>query len=79
MKVSSPVGDFPFEVKRLRVRSGGLHLEGSMGAWPARVVIGPADAPALIRVAGTPVAAAIAATVVSRSLFRLVHRGRARR
>jgi hypothetical protein len=75
MKVSSPVGDFPFEVKRLRVRSGGLHLEGSMGAWPARVVIGPTDVPALIRIAGAPLAVAIAATVVSRSLIRLARRG----
>jgi hypothetical protein len=78
MKVSSPVGDFPFEVKRLRVRSGGLHLEGSMGAWPARVVIAPSDVPALLRVCAPPIAAAVAAAG-SLSLFRLARRGPARR
>lgn len=43
MKVSSPVGEFPFEVKRLSIRRGRLVLEGSMGAWPARVEMEPAD------------------------------------
>jgi hypothetical protein len=75
MKVSSPVGDFPFQVTRLRVRSDGLHLEGSMGAWPSRVVIGPSDLPALARVLAPPLAAAVAGIAVSRSLYRLGRRG----
>jgi hypothetical protein len=79
MKVSSPVGDFPFQVTRLRVRSGGLHVEGSMGAWPSRVVIGPGDIPALARVAVVPLAAAVAGTAVLISLTRLARRGTNRR
>lgn len=43
MKVSSPVGDFPFEARRLTVRNGRLVLEGAMGAWPARVELEPRD------------------------------------
>jgi len=70
MKVSSPVGDFPFEVKRLRLGPGGLHLEGSMGAWPSRVVIGVGDVPALMRVAAGPIAAGLAAVALSRSFAR---------
>ena len=55
MKVSSPVGEFPFEARSLRVRNGRLVLEGSMGAWPARVEMEPADALHLIRLIPVPV------------------------
>ncbi len=43
MKVSSPVGDFPFEPERVQIGRARLTLEGRIGAWPARVEIGPAD------------------------------------
>ena len=52
MKVSSPVGDFPFEPVRLTVGSGHLTLEGQVGAWPARVELEPRDLVSLGRVAG---------------------------
>jgi hypothetical protein len=57
MKVSSPVGDLPFEVTRLRWKSGAFVLEGAMGAWPARIVIYPRDAPKLLRLVRWPLAA----------------------
>ena len=79
MKVSSPVGDFPFEVTRLRLRAGGLHVEGSMGAWPSRVVINAGDIPALLRVAVLPLAAGAASIAVLVSLTRLARRGTNRR
>ena len=37
MKVSSPIGDFPFEARRLRFENGSIVIEGAMGAWPATV------------------------------------------
>ena len=37
MRVSSPIGDFPFEARRLRVDRDGLVVEGAMGAWPATI------------------------------------------
>lgn len=43
MKVTSPVGEFPFEARRLTVKDGRLVLEGAMGAWPARVEMEPKD------------------------------------
>jgi hypothetical protein len=49
MKVSSPVGDLPFEVTRWRWKQSTIVLEGAMGAWPARIVIYPRDAPKLLR------------------------------
>ena len=43
MKVSSPVGDFPFEAKRITLKNGRMVLEGAMGAWPAKVEMEPKD------------------------------------
>lgn len=64
MKVSSPVGEFPFEPKRIEFEEGGLVVHGSMGAWPATVRIDPADVPSLLRVVPWPVWAALVAVVV---------------
>lgn len=70
MKVSSPVGDFPFEPVRLKVGPGHLILEGQVGAWPARVELEPRDLMSLARVAGLrsalPVLAAVALVTVLR-------------
>jgi hypothetical protein len=49
VKVSSPIGDLPFEPKRLRVSRRGLDIDGAMGAWPAHVHIDASDLPALGR------------------------------
>ncbi|HEY6278242.1 MAG TPA: hypothetical protein VIX86_18140 [Streptosporangiaceae bacterium] len=62
MKVSSPVGELPFEPTALRLCGGRVEIEGVMGAWPARVVIEPADLPSLLRLVRKP---AIAAAVLS--------------
>lgn len=64
MKVSSPIGELPFEPKKLRFRRGFVELEGVMGAWPARVEISLADAPALLRVLRVPLIVAAAAVVL---------------
>ena len=70
MKVSSPVGDFPFEPVRLKVGPGHLTLEGQVGAWPARVELEPRDLMSLARVAGLrsvlPALAAVALVTVLR-------------
>ena len=71
MKVSSPVGEFPFEPKRIELEDGGLVVHGSMGAWPATVRVDPADIPSLLRVVPWPIwAALLAAVVVLRGLAR---------
>ena len=43
MKVSSPVGEFPFEVRRVSIRDRRLRIDGAIGAWPAHVEISLAD------------------------------------
>ena len=77
MRVTSPVGDFPFEPKSLRVEAGALVVEGSMGAWPATVRVEPADVPMLLRLIPAPLlvvlgtaAAALALKVLGRSRAR---------
>jgi hypothetical protein len=68
MKVSSPIGELPFEPTALRVRRGRVEVEGVMGAWPAHVVIELADLPSLLRLTRTP---AIAAAAVSLSALAI--------
>lgn len=61
MKVSSPIGELPFQPTDVRLRGGRVEVEGVMGAWPAHVIIEPADIPSLLRLARKP--AAVAAVV----------------
>jgi hypothetical protein len=77
MKVSSPIGELPFEPRSIRLRHGALELEGVMGAWPARVEIGVADAWALVQVARRPITVA-AAGVAAASLVLGARRRRSR-
>ncbi len=69
MKVSSPVGEFPFEVRGLSLRRGAIRVDGAMGAWPAHVEMTLADLPALARAA--PVPAAVALALVTAGAFTL--------
>jgi hypothetical protein len=75
MKVSSPVGDFPFEANELRVEGRNLVVRGSMGAWPARVEIGPEDVPNLVRLVPAPVLALLGVILVG-AVARLLRGGR---
>jgi hypothetical protein len=64
VKVSSPIGDLPFEPRSVRFRGGGLEIDGVMGAWPAQVRIGLADAPSVLRLLAKPAAVATAVFTV---------------
>ncbi len=70
MKVSSPVGEFPFEPERVRLAGGRLRLEGRMGAWPAQVELGPADGIHALRLVGPSLLAPGLAVLVLASLLR---------
>ncbi|HYM83660.1 MAG TPA: hypothetical protein VEY67_05885 [Candidatus Dormibacteraeota bacterium] len=73
MKVSSPVGDFPFEADRLEIHGRTLVISGSMGAWPARVEVGVEDVPGLVRLIPAPVLGGLGLVAVA--LVRLLLRG----
>ena len=79
MTVSSPIGELPFEPRKLTVSSGGIQIEGAMGAWPAHVQIGARDLPALTRLLAKPAAVTAAATVAITGLASLASRRRTRR
>jgi hypothetical protein len=78
MKVSSPIGELPFEPRKLTVRRGGIQIDGAMGAWPAHVQIGMRDLPALARLLAGPAAVTAAAITVT-GLASLAARRRTRR
>ncbi|HYX86960.1 MAG TPA: hypothetical protein VE777_18470 [Gaiellales bacterium] len=58
MRVTSPVGDFPYAVDRIAVEGRRLVAYGRMGAWPSRVELGPEDARDLGRAAWRPLVVA---------------------
>ena len=78
MTVSSPIGELPFEPRKLTVGRGGIQIEGAMGAWPAHVQIGARDLPALARLIAKPAVTAAAAVTVT-GLVSLASRRRTRR
>jgi hypothetical protein len=71
MKVSSPVGDFPFTPESLRYEDGELVVEGAMGAWPAVIRVGPRDVPVILRLVPGPLLGG-AALLVSLLLLRRI-------
>jgi hypothetical protein len=76
MKVSSPVGEFPFEPDRLRLAGGRLKLEGHIGAWPAYVEMGPADGLRVARLASPVLLAPALGGLIVALLLRRSRRGR---
>lgn len=57
MKVTSPVGEFPYTFERIRIQGTRLVAEGRMGTWPARIEVGVADIPPAIRIGALAAAA----------------------
>lgn len=83
MKVSSPVGDFPFTLTGVRLDRGRLVVEGQMGRWPASIVIDHHDLKPLRRFGPVAIAAAaltvgLAARRRSPKSRRALHRARPR-
>jgi hypothetical protein len=73
LKVASPVGEFPFELRQITLARGRVRIEGAMGAWPAHVELEPADLVSLARALPVPALAggvAVAALLTARLLRR---------
>lgn len=64
MKVTSPVGDFPYEIERVALEQGHLVLLGRMGSWPGRVELELRDAARLASVLRLPLLTAGVAGLV---------------
>jgi hypothetical protein len=61
VRVSSPIGDLPFEVETVRLQGREIVVEGRLGAWGSRIHVGPEDVPMLARALRVPIAAVAAA------------------
>lgn len=73
MRVSSPVGEFPFSIERVGLRDGQPVIFGRMGRWPSEVRIEPSDLKQLACVTLAP-ASVLAVGAVARRRRR--HRAR---
>ncbi|MGV0812560.1 hypothetical protein ABQF34_11430 [Mycolicibacterium boenickei] len=71
MKVTSPVGEFPYTFERIRIEGTHIVAEGRMGTWPARIEAGVSDIPLTIR---SGVLAAAAGAVLAIGLRRCRNR-----
>jgi hypothetical protein len=58
VRVSSPIGDLPFEVTGVRIEGRELVVEGLLGTWRSRIHVGLGDAPMLARAMRAPLATA---------------------
>lgn len=43
MKVSTPIGEYPFTLERVKLRRNKLVIHGRMGVWPADIEVGGSD------------------------------------
>lgn len=83
MKVSSPIGELPFEPRRITFSRAGIDINGAMGAWPAHVHIDVSDLAALagllpLRAVGLSIAGLLAARTLQRRSNRAPTRRRKR-
>jgi len=61
VRVTSPIGDLPFEVEAVRIEGRELVVDGRLGAWQSRIHVEAADVPMLARALRLPLAAVAAA------------------
>ncbi len=67
MRVSSPIGDLPFEITAVRREGRGLVVEGRLGTWGSEIHMDASDVPMLARALRGPLiaGAALAATAIA--------------
>ena len=67
MRVGTPLGEYPFEFKRLERRGRGVAIVGELAGLESSVVLGPEDAAVALRRAALPLAAAALLVAYARS------------
>ena len=58
MRVGTPLGEYPFEFRRLERRGRGVAIVGNLAGFESSVVLGPEDAATVLRRVAVPLAAA---------------------
>ena len=74
MRVTSPVGEYEYRVKSVKLDGGRIVVAGSLGVWETTMVVEPSDLLALGRTAAGP-----AALLGSLALVASLRRWRRRR
>ena len=74
MKVTSPVGEFPYTFERIRIEGSHLVAEGRMGTWPARIEVGISDIPPAARIGALAAVAGVLLGAVVGRRRKLKHR-----
>jgi hypothetical protein len=69
MKISSPVGDYDYSVRAIRLEGGRVVVDGNLGVWETTMVIEPSDWARLAKRAALPTAM-VALAVASRRRLR---------
>lgn len=67
VRVGTPLGEYPFEFKRLERRGRAVAIVGSLAGFESSVVVGPEDAAALLKRVALPLAAAALLLAYARS------------
>jgi hypothetical protein len=70
VRVTSPIGDLPFEVTAVRREGRELVVEGSLGAWRSQIHVGAGDLPMIVRAVRGPLAVAGVAVAAAAVLRR---------
>jgi hypothetical protein len=64
MRIETPVGEYDYRLTGLRLRGTRLEVDGSLGVWETKMVLGPRDFAIPL---GTLGAVAVAAAALGRS------------
>lgn len=67
MRVGTPLGEYPFEFRRVERRDGGLAIVGTVAGLESTVVLGPDDLAGLLKRVALPLAAAAFLVAYARS------------
>lgn len=67
MRVATPLGEYPFEFRRLERRGRRIAVVGVLAGFESSVVLGPEDAGALLKRVALPLAAAALLIAYARS------------
>ncbi len=70
MKVTSPIGELPFTVRRVSLRGRRLVVEGELGTWRSQVEVDGGDLPMLARAMRGPLLVAAAGAIAVAVLRR---------
>lgn len=76
MIIDSPVGKFPFYVRKVEYGTSGFEVEGSMGTWPTTIKVDYAELPRLLKALATQKASAVSigvsASLITIAILRMI-------